>query len=323
MPCAPCPLLLALSLSLLAISWPLQAAEPDEAAAPATVEPRAPLGERSAAAATALAGYLPDREQQHLQAGEESFLALWLPANAPQAHGVVILLGGDGETPDWPTSLGPLRRKLPDAGWHSLALALPDPPTSLAQARLPANPDAASATPAPDEPATPPANADVAAATEEMAATDQDAPTDPATRYARRINQRIAAALALARQRQAQRIVLLGHGSGAYWAARYLGEQQPGDVHNLLLVAAEQPAEFEPALDELLPGLKLATGDFYYRDRPGQRRAASQRAQASKRQAQSAYIQVAMTGLPGNPELQQEQLFRRLRGWLSLQLQAR
>ncbi len=50
---------------------------------------------------------------------------------------------------------------------------------------------------------------------------------------------------------------------------------------------------------------------------------ASKRARASKRQAQPAYIQVAMTALPGNPALEQEQLFRRLRGWLSLQLKAR
>lgn len=334
MPRALRPLLVALSLSLLPASWPLHAEEPgataadagaasDPGAAPAAAS-RPLQAERSADAAAALAERLPEQEQQQLQAADEAFLALWLPANVPQAHGVVVLLGGDGESPDWPASLGPLRRKLPDAGWHSLALGLPDPPDSQPQARRPATPASAADTPAADEtaatPAAPPAPA--AANSEEMAA-PAAAPEDPATRHARRIQQRIAAALQLARQQKAARIVLLGHGSGAYWGARYLSEEQPADVQNLLMVAVESPADASPALDELLPKLKLATGDFYYSDRPAERLAAAGRAQASKRQAHPAYIQVAMTALPGNPELQQEQLYRRLRGWLSLQLQAR
>ncbi|MFZ2320209.1 MAG: DUF3530 family protein, partial [Pseudomonas sp.] len=44
--------------------------------------------------------------------------------------------------------------------------------------------------------------------------------------------------------------------------------------------------------------------------------------QASKRQAQPAYVQVAMKALPGNPATEQEQLFRRIRGWLSLDVKA-
>lgn len=320
-------LLVALSLSLLPASWPLHAEEPGTTAgtepAPAGADPqRPPPAERSADVAAALAAQLPAQEQQRLQAPDESFLALWRPANVAQPHGVVILLGGDGESPDWPTSLGPLRRKLPDAGWHSLALGLPDPLDSQPQARRPAQPDSTAEAAAADEEAAAPSSPPVAALTEEMAASDAP-PEDPAARHARRIQQRIAAALQLARQQQAPRIVLLGHGNGAYWSARYLSEEKPADVQNLLLVAPEQPADTRPGLDELLPELTLATGDFYYRDSPAARTAASERARLSKRQAHPAYIQVGMNALPGNPALEHEQLFRRLRGWLSLQLQAR
>lgn len=320
------PLLVALSLSLLPASWPLHAEEPGTTAgtepAPAGADPqRPPPAERSADVAAALAAQLPAQEQQRLQAPDESFLALWLPANVAQPHGVVILLGGDGESPDWPASLGPLRRKLPDAGWHSLALGLPDPLDSQPQTRRPAQPDNAAEAAAANEEAAAPSPSPVAALTEEMAASDAP-PEDPVARHARRIQQRIAAALQLARQQQAPRIVLLGHGSGAYWSARYLSEEQPADVQNLLLVAVAPPADASPTLDELLPRLKLATGDFYYSDRTAERRAAASRAQASKRQAHPAYFQVALQALPGNPELQHEQLYRRLRGWLSLHLQA-
>ncbi|MCA4042159.1 DUF3530 family protein, partial [Pseudomonas aeruginosa] len=45
-------------------------------------------------------------------------------------------------------------------------------------------------------------------------------------------------------------------------------EKEPAEIHNLLLVAAEIPRDFRPALEDMVPKLKLATGDFYYHDRP-------------------------------------------------------
>jgi pimeloyl-ACP methyl ester carboxylesterase len=133
---------------------------------------------------------------------------------------------------------------------------------------------------------------------------------------------RIQAAVAFAQSQKAKRIVLLGHGSGGYWAARYLGNSPSPEVQNLLLVAAQVPEGFSPPLEELVPALKLAVGDFYYKDQPADRTAALKRQQASKRQAQPAYVQVAMKALPGNPATEQEQLFRRIRGWLSLDVKA-
>ncbi|MGH8352708.1 MAG: DUF3530 family protein, partial [Pseudomonas sp.] len=123
-------------------------------------------------------------------------------------------------------------------------------------------------------------------------------------------------------QQQAPSIVLLGHGSGAYWAARYLAERKPAPIQNLLLVAAAVPAGLTPTLEELVPSLKLATGDFYYKDQAADRNAALKRQQAGKRQQHPAYIQVAMKALPGNPAAEQEQLYRRIRGWLGLHLRA-
>ena len=76
------------------------------------------------------------------------------------------------------------------------------------------------------------------------------------------------------------------------------------------------------SLDELVPQLKLATGDGYYKDRADDRQAALRRLQASKRIQHPTYVQVAMKALPGNPAVEQEQLYRRLRGWLKLNLRA-
>lgn len=324
---------------LLPCAAPVWAEEPAPAPAPADAAPAAAEAPADASAATpaapptehaavperseneaqGLQQQLPNAEQQQLAASDGNFLALWKPANAAEASGVVILIPGDSESADWPQAIGPLRNKLPDVGWSSLSLTLPDPHDQAPQV-TPA--------PAPEETASEPADAlapeeTPAAATQAIPAPEA-APLTQATpeQHAERVLARIQAAVAFAQSQKAKRIVLLGHGSGGYWAARYLGNSPSPEVQNLLLVAAQVPEGFSPPLEDLVPGLKLAVGDFYYKDQPADRTAALKRQQASKRQAQPAYVQVAMKALPGNPATEQEQLFRRIRGWLSLDVKA-
>ncbi|MNP63649.1 hypothetical protein D3C76_1590720 [compost metagenome] len=85
------------------------------------------------------------------------------------------------------------------------------------------------------------------------------------------------------------------------------------------MVAAQTPALAKPALDELAPTLKLPTVDIFYMDKPLDRNAALARLQASKRLKSSTFSQVSLTALPGNNKAQQEQLVRRVRGWLNPQ----
>ena len=106
--------------------------ETEPAAKPAV---RDPLPERSQEDAAALERQLPVHEQQQLQAPNDSFLALWKPANSSAPEGAVIIVPGAGETADWPLTVGPLRNKLPDANWASLSLSLPDMQSEASQAR--------------------------------------------------------------------------------------------------------------------------------------------------------------------------------------------
>lgn len=333
MPNALRPTLIALSLGLsltLAQAAPAEESPPaipasstapaaDGAAADSAAGERPPLAERSVEGQSALQRQLPAAEQQQLQAADETFLTLWKPANVAEASGVVILVPASGESADWPQAIGPLRNKLPDAGWSSLSLTLPDLP------QLPAPMTTVSVTaPAPDAAAVD-APADPTGAAADAPATDRGAdqtPAAPAVDPAVRIFARIQAAIAFAEQQQAPAIVLLGHGDGAYWAARFLAEQKPPQVKHLLSAAAVQPSGLTPALDELLPGLLLPTGDFYYKDQAGDRSAATRRLHASKRLKHEAYSQIALKALPGNPNAEQEQLYRRIRGWLDKSLPA-
>ena len=116
------PTLAAICLALLPASPALLAAEATTATDKQPLPPveRAPLEERSQEDAAGLERQLPRREQQQLRAGEESFLALWQPANVSDPSGLLILLPGEGESADWPQAIGPLRHSLPDSGWNRI-----------------------------------------------------------------------------------------------------------------------------------------------------------------------------------------------------------
>ena len=321
----PLPYRLALPALCLSLILPcaasVMAADPTPAQKPADkpVE-RQPLPERSQEDATALERQLPQQEQQQLQAGGDSFLALWKPANTPSPLGAVILIPGAGESADWPQAIGPLRRRLPDAQWSSLSLSLPDLQSDAVQSRVVEAPKAPAATSSNSKDASTTAKPIEQAASTETEALDQAAAQsteDQLQADAERIFARIDAAIAYAKQQNARSVVLLGHGTGAYWAARYMSEKPSPQVQRLLLLAAQTPTSAPHSLSQITPGLKLATADFFYQDRPLDRKAALERLQASKRQKTSSYNQIALKALPGNTG--QEQLFRRIRGWLNPQ----
>ncbi|WP_104904357.1 alpha/beta hydrolase family protein [Pseudomonas sp. LH1G9] len=308
----------ALCLSLLFTA--VFSAQAADAPAPVAEKPleRQPLPERSREEASALERQIPREEQQQLQAGSDSFLALWKPANSAEAEGVVIIVPGAGENADWPQAIAPLRRKLPDAGWGTLSLSLPDVNLDTLPPRVIEAPNAAVDTSSKD--------GSTAAKPIEQAASAEAEGTDPAVvpgadeqdkTDAKRIFERIDAAVAFAQTQGARSVVLLGHGSGAWWAARYLSEKQPSQVQKLVMVAGKAPVGRQPDLQQLAPGLKVPTADVFYQDVAQDRNTARERAQAAKRLKNGGYKQVSLKTLPGNSSAEQEQLYRRVRGWLS------
>lgn len=316
----------ALCLSLiLPCAFSVEAADPAPAATaekPAEDKPaeRQPLLERSQEEAAALERLLPAQEQQQLQAGSETFLALWKPANTAEPKGAVIIIPGAGETADWPQAIGPLRRKLPDAQWSSLSITLPDlqsdaiAPRVIEPAAAPKAPETGSKDSTTAQPIEQAAGGEAEVADQVVAETTEE----QSRADAERIFARIDAAIAYAEQQSARSIVVLGHGTGAYWAARFLSERQTPQVEKLVMVDAQAPAKALPPLAELTPTLKLPTVDIFYMDKALDRNAALERMQASKRLKTSAFSQVALKALP-DKKAEGEQLLRRVRGWLNPQ----
>ena len=316
----------ALCLSLiLPCAFSVEAADPAPAATaekPVEEKPveRQPLLERSQEEAAALERLLPAQEQQQLQAGSETFLALWKPANTAEPKGAVIIIPGTGETADWPQAIGPLRRKLPDAQWSSLSITLPDLQSDAIAPRV-VEPAAAAKAPETGSKDSTTAQPIEQAAGGEAEVADQvvaETTEEQSRADAERIFARIDAAIAYAEQQSARSIVVLGHGTGAYWAGRYLSEKQTAQVEKFVMVDAQAPAKALPPLAELTPTLKLPTVDIFYMDKPLDRNAALERMQASKRLKTSAFSQVALKALP-DKKAEEVQLLRRVRGWLNPQ----
>jgi len=255
-----------------------------------------------------------------LQAGADTFLALWKPANTAEPKGAVIIVPGAGETADWPQVIGPLRSKLPDVEWSSLSITLPDlqsdviAPRVIAPAAAPKAPESGSKDSTTAQPIEQAAGGEAEVADQVVAETTEE----QSKADAERIFARIDAAIAYAEQQSARRVVVLGHGTGAYWAARFLSERQSSQVEKLVMVDAQTPSKAKPQLAELTPTLKLPTADIFYMDKALDRNAALERMQASKRLKTSNFSQVALKALP-DKKAEQEQLFRRVRGWLNPQ----
>lgn len=309
---------------ILPCALPVMAADPepgkDTPAEPA-VE-RAPLLPRTQVDALALESRLPVADQQQLQAGDSSFLALWKPANTEDPKGAVIIIPGADESADAPGAVGPLRRKFPDIGWASLSLTLPDQQADYSQAReAEAAPTDTAAAEKPKDPPkdVAPTEEDKAAAAEKDAAAETAraaAAEEQNKAQAEQIFARIESAISFAQQNKARSIVLLGHGSGAYWAARYLSERQAPLVQKFVMLTAREPLDTQPRLIELVPLLKVKTSDFVYKEQTLARNAALERLQVSKRKKGPGFTQVTLTAIPGNGAAEQEQMFRRVRGWV-------
>ncbi|MCJ0974599.1 alpha/beta hydrolase family protein [Pseudomonas sp. PS1] len=327
--------LAALALTANAADQPSDEQAPAPDAAPAAPAERPGLPSRSEVMASDLLRQLPVGEVIELKTGTETFSALWRPANVGAPKGVLILLPDDGESPDWPRGIGPLRRQLPDHGWHTLSLSLPESERITPTAVTPREtPPTEAPTPEPEAEAEPsegaPSEAGYLPEQTAPAASEPDeegsaqqegeapvsapAPLD----LAERIDARIEAALAHIRTSQPDVIVMLGQGTGAYWAARYLQQANPGDVSRLILVQPKEPAATEEPLVQRLGTLKIAIGDFYFRTGSS---VASARARLdeSRRSRHPAYQQVGLQAIEGDRQAEQERLVRRVRGWLDRQ----
>lgn len=74
-----------------------------------------------------LAEQLPSGKPYWLNDGENDFLAVWQEDRSGDAQGALLILHAEGEHPSWPQTTQPLHDSLPEYGWATMAIQLPDP----------------------------------------------------------------------------------------------------------------------------------------------------------------------------------------------------
>lgn len=74
-----------------------------------------------------LAASLPSGTPYWLNDGKEDFLAVWQEDKTGDAQGAVLIIHAEGEHPSWPRTTQPLHDSLPNYGWATMSISLPDP----------------------------------------------------------------------------------------------------------------------------------------------------------------------------------------------------
>jgi hypothetical protein len=238
---------------------------------------------------------LPRHYQNSLQGDQvielstpsERFFALSLEQETGSPEGGVLILHDAGQTPDWPFLLQQSRTYLPIVGWSTLSIPLPTPQR-----------DATAWQPVADD-----------AAPELVVETDEQ--------WQERVMARIASGVQQLNEQGNFNIAVLGYGSGAYWAGRYLAERMlPEEALGYALILWQAPA-LRPDLAEYVGQLSIPILDLYMGDDPAQDRAAEQRKAAAARAKHPDYLQIhdaTRHGSYGAPAI--DRSTRRIWGWL-------
>ncbi|MDI3322821.1 DUF3530 family protein [Pontibacterium granulatum] len=224
-------------------------------------------------------GNSPETEILWLESSEDRTIGLYHPQSIPEALGGIIIFPSEGTHADWPDYAHPLRLHLSDHGWQTLSVQLPPPPSLRPPERtLPVlqllSGNGSGST---EDKATEATTSETAAATQAPATVTEPIPepqpqspadeTDrrPERPYAERIQLLADSALQALTQRGANRIIVIGVGSGAVWASQFVKDQQDNiDSLGLIIIEPTDPTtEVSPVLANLIPELNVPIVDIY------------------------------------------------------------
>ncbi|WP_114418109.1 DUF3530 family protein [Marinospirillum perlucidum] len=279
----------------------------------------------------ALLKQVDDQEVLYLPLDEDrEFLTLQRQGLSANPKGRLLLLPADGQHPDNPLGLASLRRQLPDYGWSTLALALPNykplgpPPRTLPPGplltRMDNNPE-----PAEDEGSEEenPASAFGGAFGEEEEEEEAPPPerADPAERLAEhrvQILERVEAALAHPFADPSRQVLVL-QGESLFWILPWLEEGNWPARAPLVLLNLQVPegADLQTAIRVLQELGRQPLLDIYSSEQPAQARAAEERRRAYLRAGNDLAVQLPVrqeTGVAARG--MNTWLVQRVEGWL-------
>ncbi len=239
---------------------------------------------------------------------DEQFLALHEPALQGQPKGVVLLIHDAGQHPNWQGPLSTLREYLPEKGWSTLSITLPDPETPKPPAPPTAEALAAAATNIGTEIQPTPGENESKEVFNDQTNSIGDGtfvptgPGDITTREPSEIesiaSDRIIAAIEYLQQQQINKVVIYGQGIGATRAAAYVQETGAlnGSIQAIIMVDAYNTTPLkEYNLLLALNNPSLPVLDIQTLDTEPLRRDAKSRQNQARRNDLEAYQQIILS----------------------------
>lgn len=254
-------------------------------------------------------------ELRWLTADGEKFMALWRGDLSGRPFGATLILHTEGESVDTPYSVSALRNNLNLHGWATLAIAMP----ATKAPQIPRRP-----------PLTPAPNSELDATDTQPALpidTEETTAPDPQTLSTARIE----AAIAFLKQQGQYNIALIAHGTSALRAARFISESAPGDsiskkgtatktqrpIRALVLVGARnQITGADASIETFFTDVSLPILDVIFADHYLHASEASVRKHAARRRSLTHFFQYQMLRPTQINEADENELTRRVRGFL-------
>lgn len=188
---------LSISVFLAALTWAEEENAASEPAEKARYMVPNKLAQKDQEVRHYLTGLGREEELVSLQPGDadlEEIIGFYLPQRTRTPQGAVVILPSNGEHSLWPAVITPLRESLPDSGWSSLVVNLPDVPPTPTSRLLDSEP----------------------------AAAEQNNANAPTNQQQQQIYRRIAAAINYLQAQGQLNLAIIAHGDSATWAALWL-----------------------------------------------------------------------------------------------------
>lgn len=176
-------------------------------------------------------------EINRLEAEGEEFLALAKQDATGDPQGCIILLHADHGHPDWPQVIAPLRQKMPQHSWCTVAIEIPDIGGRATPVQTPETAVVSTQSPAEGE---------VLLPNEET------------------IFARIDAAIDWTREQGYQQEVILGYRTGAAYALRYANQRELFDQALVMIEPRALEDLSEYAFAQQIKTLSLPVLDYYF-----------------------------------------------------------
>jgi len=226
-------------------------------------------------------------EVLQLESNGETYWALYQQNRTARPQGGVLLIHDQAQSMDWPIMLQEIRTYLPDTGWDTLSIAMPEAADTRVPARI--------MPPVPDV-------FNYNLSFKEFAH----------SRIQEGINELI--------RRDALNIVLVGYGTGSHWAANYMAEQMT-DTDNagnaLILIDMREPSN-DPALniETDLASLSIPILDVHFSESRFEMQQARLRRGAVLRTGYEHFTQIKEVKLNSEFANGPGRVTRRVWGWL-------